>query len=290
LVKSSLAIAFVAIATLLGLRAAEAQACSCEIPTLSFRPSSGAVDVPRNSIVVVVTPLANPTGQVRVLDDLGEAVAGTVSSFSVRDPFHGWLVFTPSAPLSADTSHSIEIDGTISSTFTTGSTESSEAPAFGGVVSVEAELIAAGEDVNTCWRHADSLDQLTLELSPLDPAVSHVIVDVRPANEAEYSFRVLVPVEDFASPYTVVMSTDQCSIAGPELVSGEEYCVSVTAYDRYGNASESHEACSGATECVGDSPTGRCASSKGCSTQNDMPGYLVFLLGVPLLRRRWRRA
>jgi uncharacterized protein (TIGR03382 family) len=244
------------------------------------------VDVPTNAIVVAVTPFANPQGVVRLLDDQGDPVPGTTASYSVGTTIHGWLVFTPLASLAANTTHSIEIDGMISSTFTTGDSEATDAPPFDSIVAVEPALIAAGDEPSPCWRYADSLDELTIRLSPLVSAVSHIIVDVWPAQETTDPFRVLVPVARFASANTIVMSTDDCGVAGPELVVDQEYCVSVTVYDTFGNASPTREACSGATACVGDSPTGRCATTGGCSAHPGVPGWLALLLGLLPLRRR----
>ena len=266
-----------------------ADACSCLAVADSFRPADGTTDVPRNTIVVAATQIFNPPQLLRVLDPLGNPVAGTTSEFIIRFSSDGWLVFVPAEPLAATAVHSIELAGSIQASFVTSDSEFAESPGFDGIDSMSAVLRAAGDMPSPCWRNTDSLDELTLRLAGLGKEVSHMVVEVRTADASTPFFRTLVPREVFSAADTIVLSTAECDIAGPDLTLGETYCASATAYDRVGNASPARDACAMPTECIGESPPwGRCAGGTGCNASSGTPRSFIVLLALGLLLARRR--
>ena len=80
-----------------------ATGCACDNAVVSTLPAQGATDVVANSQLTAEMTAPDPDVTITVVDDAGNAVAGTTTIDSTT------VVFTPTAPMEASTPHTMTI-------------------------------------------------------------------------------------------------------------------------------------------------------------------------------------
>lgn len=270
-----------------------AEACSCGGLTEEFIPAQGSTNIPLNVSLVAVPRDARGEPDVRLLDAQGAVVAGATTSWLVTAAEFPWVIFTPSAPLAANTTYTLQSSGlgaTYSAEFQTG-VEMDLLPSTIAVESFETS-IEASDSLHGCWDNAFELDKATLRVTSSDADLTYLRVEVR-TRAGLLVEEIFVPrefLDDDAG--TLVFATADCGLPGILLELGTEYCATVVGYDLSGNASSPQEICAAPTFCETSAGDARCARPTGCSagattTGWSMPGFVLVLM---LARRRRLRA
>lgn len=227
--------------------ARDAHACSCVAEALAH-PAAGAVDVPRNT-VILWSALDSAAPVLRRAGD-GEEVALALEEQRYANYYGPVWLGRPDALLEAGASY--EICALVGSTescsgFTVGDGLDEDMPELAAPTALHAQRLrnVDGECGALCW--GSPSDALILDHAPASEA-GYAVIEVRRQEYDELSWSFLRPI-DPADLRTQIFNT----FCGPSVISLEEgvvYCSRMTALDGAGHlGTPTGEMCGQATTC-----------------------------------------
>lgn len=298
----------VPVAAALAAAARDAAACSCVAGALAH-PWPGAVDVPRNTVIL----WSAVESEAPILRLAGGDQPIAVDLEERRyDNYYGPVWFgRPAALLDEGASYEIcaQVGGAESCTgFTVGSAIDEVAPELSAPTALHAQRLRNidGECDARCW--GSPSDALILDHAPASEA-GFALIEVRRQEYADLAWSFLRPI-DPADQRTQVFNTF-CSPSVISLQEGMVYCSRMTALDGAGNlGATTSEMCGAATTCetsLCESPfDGTCpalatpdagpvvedsSESGGCAVGGGQANVsLVLVLGALMIVRRRGRS
>jgi hypothetical protein len=280
------ALVLVVLPLLLEARPAEACSCASEPPVTS--PANGAAGVPRNANILV----RDAAGTVELREAETDAVVAMTATRRGST-----YVGVPDAPLAANTTYRLTLEGTFgtssTTTFSTSDAMDLEPPAFAGLTSLSPETMTY--PISSCYNSCveaggGHISRLHLALS--DIPADAVLLTLQLSQAGVTGWREITL--DRERPDYLGFTT--CESRAPVLDPEGEYCARVIAYDIAGNrAGDDVEVCTATKRCAPKgfegadndcTPSTACESEGGCQATRS-PSWLA-LAGLALLRRRRR--